>query len=141
MALLTILQATATLAGQITGVRAAYSLPKEDIGDNFTHVSFPSAGTIDSTTSSGQQITTHTIYMRLFSDRTGPNIDQALSDLVPFQQLYLNKFNANIKLLNSCDEAEIKNYRIGPYTYAGVNYVVLEFEMEVVEKPAVTYAV
>lgn len=128
-------------AGGITGVKLAHSLMPERIKANLSVVCFPISAVIENGNSSGLQVITHTIEIRLYvQSRQGANLHQLMKSAVPFEELFRCQFRKHVALKGTCQSAMLTGYRYGSDTYAGVEHLIVAFTLVATEKPSVTYS-
>ena len=134
-----------TINSGITGITRAYDhtdVPESlSTGDLPAAIPYPDTG--DIFYSAGQLARfDHRILIRVYVAPTGQaNLAQNLSACLPFVQRFRDTYAQAMKLneLAGIEQAKLTSYRVGVLPdYAGVEYVGVEFVLEVAEEEAIT---
>ncbi len=138
MAVDTIIQQAAVIAGAIAGITRAWDKAPESLNELPAVVIIPSTGDVQYPRTPSLRQVDHSLKLLLFVSRS--DLPQAETAARPFIDLIIRTFDAHLTLNGAAVTSGITHYAYGKLTWGGVDYLGIDFLLRAVEREVGNYA-
>ena len=138
MAVDAIIQQVAAIAAAIPGIIKAWDKAPESLNELPAAVAVPSTGAIQYPRVPGLRQSEHVIKLILFFSRG--DLPTADAQARPFIDQVVRTFDQHLTLGGSVAASGITDYKYGKVSWAGVDYLGVEFSLRAVEREVGNYA-
>lgn len=138
MAVDSIIQQAAAIAGGIPGIKRAWDKAPESLAELPAVILVPGKGKVGYPRKPGLRDMEHDLHLIVLVSRG----DLSQADLVarPFIDTFIRTFDSHLTINSTCLNSGITTYAYGKVGWAGVEYVGCEFNLHCVEREVGNYA-
>lgn len=135
----TIITQVAAIAGAITGIGRTWDTAPESLNELPAVIVVPNTGDVEWPRKPSLRQMDHNLKLVVLVNR-GADLSQADQEARPFIDAFIRAFDQHLTLNGTAMNSGITHYAYGKVTWAGVDYLGVEFNLRAVEREVGNYA-